>query len=336
MQKIYQVDETEARKLAFLYRHSGIENRYSVIPDYGMKTADWTFFDPLFQKPLPPVEERMKLFDREACDLSTAAIRDCVAKHIAIDEITHLITVSCTGLAAPGLDLQIVEKLKLNKTIFRTSVNFMGCYAAIHALKMAKMICDTTPGANVVVVASELCTLHFQNQYTPDNVASSLLFGDGSAAILLRHRAEDAKGLKIENFYSSISFNGKNDMTWSISSSGFLMSLSSDIPTLIAADIEALLKEALDHYSIRKKDITHWCIHPGGKRILQVIKQKLQLTEEDLCFSKEVLLNYGNMSSPTVLFILKEMVQHLRKGDNVFCVGFGPGLTMETALFKQQ
>lgn len=235
-------------------------------------------------------------------------------------------------MSAPGLDLQLAEVLNLSPNIFRTSVNFMGCYAAIHALKLAKMICDTTPNANVVIADTELCTLHFQKEYTQDNAASSLLFADGSAAVLISNQIKKSGSVSLKGFYSQVAFRGKKDMSWELSSKGFLMKLSGYIPQLIEEDIDTLVAASLAHHQVDKEAITHWCIHPGGKKILQVIGQKLALQKDDLCFSKTVLAKYGNMSSPTILFVLKDMMQNMQSGANIFGVAFGPGLTMETFL----
>ena len=141
--KIYSNDKTESRKLNYLYNHSGIQSRYSVIPDYSLEAADRQFYSTSEDlEPFPDLEKRMKWFTDHAAMLSVKTIQKCIAEKIDKDEITHLITVSCTGMSAPGLDLEIMEAMELPRNIFRTSVNFMGCYAAIHALKLAKMICD--------------------------------------------------------------------------------------------------------------------------------------------------------------------------------------------------
>lgn len=335
MKEIYRIDDVDKRKLSYLYRASGIEKRYSAIPDYSRQKEDWAFYDPWMKEPMPSLEKRLECYEKEALPISVSAINDCIKGFASTVDITHLITVSCTGMSAPGLDLKIVETMGMRNTIFRTSVNFMGCYAAIHALKLAKMIGDNDPTAKIVIVATELCTLHFQNEFTPDNVSSSLLFADGCAAVLLQHTQHE-KGLLLDNFFSTIATNGKNDMSWNISSRGFLMTLSSYIPELIEADIDGFLQNAFLHFQLQKKDITHWCIHPGGKRILQVIRKKVNLDEEDLCYSKKILSNYGNMSSPTILFVLKEMMHHLKKNDKILGIAFGPGLTMETVLFQQR
>lgn len=334
MQKAYRLNEDNARKLAFLYKHSEIDNRYSVIGDFAKPETEWKFFQP--GNGIPTLDERIKLFQESSVELSVAAIKNCIRGIIEPGQITHLITVSCTGLSAPGLDLQVAEVLKLHPNIFRTSVNFMGCYAAIHALKIAKMICDSLPKANVVIVCTELCTLHFQQEFTNDNAACSLLFGDGSAATLVSN-ASSSHALKIKSFYSEISYKGKEDMSWQVSNKGFLMKLSSYIPQLIQEDIAALVNKALLECDMKKDEITHWCIHPGGKKILEVIQNQLSLNAEDLSCSRSVLSKYGNMSSPTLLFVLKEIMEGVgNRSANIFGVAFGPGLTMETFIASKE
>jgi predicted naringenin-chalcone synthase len=260
------------------------------------------------------------------------AIKDCIADHIDPGEITHLITVSCTGMSAPGLDLQVAEELQLRPDIFRTSVNFMGCYAAVHALKLARLICDGTPGSNILIAVTELCTIHFQKEYSADNAASSLLFADGSAAILISNGMHGKSGVKLAGFYSEVMHRAKADMSWHLSSKGFLMKLSSYIPQLIQEDIAALLEKALAKNRLHKNDITHWCVHPGGKKILDAIEEQLALKKEDLQCSRSIMAQYGNMSSPTILFVLKEMLDQAGPIGNIFGIAFGPGLTMETFL----
>ncbi len=338
MQEMYGLDADDKRKLAFLYHQSHINTRYSCVADYGAPKADWTFIPQTENIDFPCIDVRMQRYQAAALPLSVDAIKQCIDGIITPQEITHLITVSCTGMSAPGLDLQVAEAMQLSPNIFRTSVNFMGCYAAIHGLKLAKMICDSsTTKANVAVVCTELCTLHFQKGFTPDNAASSLLFADGSAAVLLSNTIKTDKSLTLQNFYSQIAYQGKKDMAWEISSSGFLMTLSGYIPQLIEHDIEALPHSALQQNDLTKADISHWCVHPGGRKIVDVIEQKLQLAASDLQYSRQVLRDYGNMSSPTILFVLKAMMDEpIASGSNIFGVAFGPGLTMETFTATKQ
>lgn len=332
MELVFAMDATENRKLKFLYHQSGIEYRYSVIPDYTREAKDWKFYPQTENlEPFPSLEHRMQWFNKYAASLSVAAIRDCINNWIHSQDITHLITVSCTGMSAPGLDLQIMDLMDLPKNIYRTSVNFMGCYAAIHAMKMADMICHKDNNAKVVIVCAELCTLHFQREATMDNIASSLLFGDGVAAALITHDEFSAKGVRLQHFYSEIIAKGKKDMAWELSSSGFLMTLSGYIPELIEEDFNPLVIRALEKAGIKKEDITNWCIHPGGKRILDAIHKSLALKNGELNTCYEVLKQYGNMSSATILFVLKEIMNSsVKKEQKIFGAAFGPGLTMET------
>jgi predicted naringenin-chalcone synthase len=337
MQKAYQLDADEKRKLAFLYHHSGIETRHSAIPDYGITKTDWRFLPQNDEDSFPSIDQRMELYKKNAAPISIEAIHKCIDTHISADQITHLITISCTGMSAPGLDLEIMEAMHLSPTLFRTSINFMGCYAAIHGLKLAKFICDSEPDAQVVLVATELCTLHFQKEYTVENASSSLLFADGSAAVLINNNSSHSKALQIEGFHSQVAFQGKKDMAWEISSKGFLMTLSSYIPQLIKEDIELLITSALEKKGLTPDEISYWCIHPGGKKIVDVIEQKLSLTKAQTKYARKILAENGNMSSPTILFVLKEIMDSfIQPNEHVFGIAFGPGLTMETFLCKKK
>lgn len=330
MQQVYAPDERERRKLRFIYNACGIEQRYSVLSDYGKPAGEWKFF-PAAEglEPFPSLEQRMAIYHRMAPQLSIDAIRNCLSGVLRPEEVTHLITVSCTGMSAPGLDLQVMEGMDLPKHIFRTSVNFMGCYAALHALRLADALCAAERKARVLIVCTELCTLHFQREATADNITSSLLFGDGSAAVLVVGDDHGAKGLKIDGFHSRVLPKGRRDMAWELSSSGFLMTLSGYVPELIEADFKGIVSAALEERGLTPDGVAHWCIHPGGKKILEAISASLELEEGALDTSYDVLRRYGNLSSPTVLFVLDEL---RRKGISgpVFGAAFGPGLTVET------
>ena len=337
MKRIYAFNEQDRRKLQFIYHQSGIESRHSVISDYGRPITEWKFY-PKGEgiEPFPSLEQRMALYDRHACPLSVDAIRKCLSNKFHPKEITHLITVSCTGMSAPGLDLQVMELLDLPKNIFRTSINFMGCYAAIHALKLADYICKGDSDSKVLIVCTELCTLHFQKEPTLDNITSSLLFGDGSAAVLVTHDDHKGRGIILTDFYSEVLTRGKKDMAWELSSTGFLMTLSNYIPDLIEEDFQELTQKILGKNNLRIEDITAWCIHPGGKKILESIHHCLHFSngELDVCYS--IMKEYGNMSSPTILFVLERFMQRIEsdKQETIFGAAFGPGLTVETFLAR--
>lgn len=336
MQRIYAPDKEKTRTLKFLYQHSGIHTRYSVIPDYSRPAGEWEFYPPTENlEPFPTLEDRMQLYRLHAGPLSLQAVHRCLEEAaIPPGSVTHLITVSCTGMSAPGLDLELVETLRLPPTIFRTSINFMGCYAAVHALKLADALVRASTDAKVLIVCTELCTLHFQQQATLDNMLSSLLFADGSAAALVVADDHRAKGLQLQHFYSEIITEGKKEMTWDLSSTGFQMTLTGYVAGLIRADFAALVENALHNSGIQKGSINHWCIHPGGKKILEAIYKSLSFTNGHLDDSYAVLDQFGNMSSPTILFVLKRILDKLdyNRPNCIFGAAFGPGLTMETFL----
>ena len=335
MEGAYNAGEKEKRILSYLYKHSGIDTRYSVIPDYTLPLSEWQFFPKSRDlEPFPGLELRLQWFKKHALPLSLKAAEKCISGIISKDEITHLITVSCTGMSAPGLELELMEAMDLRPSTARTAINFMGCYAAIHGLKMANDIVTAEPASKVLVVCTELCTLHFQKTFNEDSITAPLLFADGSAAVLVCADDDPHGGIRLDSFYSEVLKDAKDSMSWNLSSNGFIMTLSADVPELFRADIGPLKERAIAKAGYKSGDIKYWCIHPGGKRILEAIGKGLSLTDEDLVTSYKILRNYGNMSSATVLFVLKDMWDNLFEGKNehIFAAAFGPGLTMESLI----
>ena len=332
MVKAHQLDEEEAQKLKALYRASGIGSRYSVIKDYQQNGA----FDFYPQNdeldPFPTTADRNKLFAKTALEISLEAIRNCLPGEFDISEITHLITVSCTGLYAPGLDIDIVYELGLNKSVERTGINFMGCYAAFNALKVANSICSCDTSAKVLVVCTELCSIHFQKKKTEDNLLANALFGDGSAAVLIEPRASTDVALEMKNFSCDLLPNGINDMAWNIGDFGFEMKLSAYVPDVNEEGINTLLGRLSDE---NFSHFEHYAVHPGGKKILSVVEDKMGIDKSQNITAHEVLREYGNMSSPTILFVLKKLMDKLsveNDGDQIFSLAFGPGLTLESMI----
>lgn len=331
MQTVYGLSEPDRRKLRFMYLQSGISQRYSVLPDYSKPIQEWRFYPQTENlEPFPSLEKRMMVYNRQAPLLSVDAVRDCLNNVHDPKKITHLITVSCTGMSAPGLDLQLMELMDLPKQIFRSSINFMGCYAAVHALKIADAFCRSDKNAQVLIVCTELCTLHFQREATMDNMASSLLFGDGSSAALVTADGHAGEGLRLDSFYSEIIPKGRRDMAWELSSTGFLMTLSGYIPELIQEDFAGIVDRAMGEAGNGEGPVTHWCIHPGGKKILDAIHKSMRFTNGQLDHATEVLNEVGNLSSATILFVLKKMMKEKKSISKLLAAAFGPGLTVET------
>lgn len=339
MVKAMQLDYANGRKLKAIFRSSGISYRHSVLDDYG-KSNGFTFYSnsPDFE-PFPSTEKRIAEFQKHALTLSRKAVQNCISerKNLNLADITHLITVSCTGMYAPGLDIELIKEFGLRSDIQRIAINFMGCYAALNAIKTADAFCKTQPDARVLIVCTELCSLHFQKENTEDNLLANGLFADGAAALLVETRAVKGWNLLPSVFHNALSFTDDEHMAWSIGDLGFEMKLSSYVPDIIQGGIKKLTTEMLGKVNKKISDIRYMAIHPGGKKILEIIEKELGITKEQNRPAYNVLDSYGNMSSPTVVFVLHEIFKTLTPSDqdsSVLSFAFGPGLTLESILFS--
>lgn len=340
MVRAMQAGEEDARKLRALFRKTGIESRYSVIDDYGRVNEFDFYANTEDVEPFPSTAKRLALYRQKALPLSMEAIKNCFSKTDAsIFTITHLIVVSCTGMYAPGLDIDLVKALELPGHTKRLCINFMGCYAAFNGLKQADLICKADPTAKVLVVCTELCSIHFQKENSEDNLLSNALFADGSAALLVESAPRKGLNLKPLNFYCDLAYQGEQDMAWIIGNLGFEMRLSAYVPEVIQNGIRKLTHSLLSQISHTDKDITYFAIHPGGKKILEVIEQELNISKEQNKHAYEVLRHFGNMSSPTVLFVLNQLCESLDQSANekkILSFAFGPGLTLESMILEIQ
>ncbi|MCJ8210473.1 type III polyketide synthase [Mucilaginibacter sp. RS28] len=334
MAKAFGLDATNTSRLRSIYEHSGIEQRYSVVPDFGFDDpADFAFFEKNSTlEPFISTEKRMQLYQAEAVQIAKKAVKNCLGEDAdRYKQITHLITVSCTGMYAPGLDIDLVEQLCLNRYTERTCINFMGCYGAINALKTAGYICTAQPEAKVLVVSVELCTLHFQKHNTLDNWVANSLFSDGAAAVLIEN-SDNAKTsvLKLNSFYSEFLPEARSEMGWYVGNTGFEMRLTSKVSKQIKSSIKPVYQNLLTNAGLTAADVCAYAIHPGGKKILEAVEQALELPEESNDTAYGVLRKYGNMSSATILFVLKALMdQPGQPGGHVVSFAFGPGLTVE-------
>lgn len=341
-------DERDRRRLTALYRQTRIDQRYSVLSDYSRHNGEFTFYpNTPGLEPFPTISRRMAIYRQEAVPLALEAIVNCLADRaeetgVPVDRqtITHLITVSCTGLYAPGPDIELIEALGLPTTTQRLAINFMGCYGAFNGLKTADAIVRADPDAKVLVVCVELCTLHFQKKTDTDNLLSNALFADGAAAVLIESGPRVDKSLRMRSFYCDLLPEGKAEMAWHVSDFGFEMTLTSNIPTYIRQGIGQLLERLLAKTGLSPDDIGHYALHPGGRRILEVIEEQLGMTAHDNRHAYEVLRQYGNMSSATVLFVLNQIWRELSDSEpqtdrpNVLSCAFGPGLTLESMILE--
>jgi predicted naringenin-chalcone synthase len=244
------------------------------------------------------------------------------------DTITHLIVATCTGFSAPGLDLDIIARCGLPDSIERTIVGFMGCYAAITALKLARHIVRSDPEARVLIVNAELCTLHLKESANLEELLSFCLWGDGAAAALV---SAQPTGIGLDGFHAVAIPDSRALMTWDIGDDGFDMVLSGRVPGAIHNALGSAIDGILG--GRRVADIDLWAIHPGGRSILDAVERALDLGPDALSRSRAVLRAYGNMSSATIMFVLERMLRGFSEKCAGCAMAFGPGLTAETMLF---
>lgn len=363
---------------------SGIDRRHTVIDELTLDSdkTDPQFFDAATQRLLMPgTRVRNELYIVEATKLFVEAGRRALAACPDIDaaDVTHVVTVSCTGFYAPGPDYMLVRELGLSPATQRYHLGFMGCYASMPALRTAKQFVEADPNAVVLVVSAELCSLHLRTSDDPDTIVASSLFSDGAAAGIVSSRspAPGELALDLDRFETVITPVGEGDMAWKIGDEGFEMVLSTYVPHIIDEHIEAALaplfagdaslvaaltppaaeleRELVGAVAggsgavpaesptgtpsgvgaaTLSSAIAHWAIHPGGRSILDKTEAKLGLTEAQLVPSRETLRQYGNMSSATVLFVLKAILDApaTADGERVCAMAFGPGLTVESGL----
>jgi len=277
----------------------------------------------------PDTHARMSRYNQEALPLACAAVAD-----LDLDDgreaITHLIVVSCTGFVAPGLDFQLAQVLGLAPSVERTVVGFMGCSAALPGLKLAYHAVRSNPRARILLVALELCTLHLQESKSLDELLSFLLFGDGCAAALV---TAEAQGAGIVGF-SALPLPGTSELlTWRIGSLGFEMHLSGKVPSTICRNLPPALPALLA--DVGKSDVALWAVHPGGRTVLDAALKALEIENEALAYSRDVLRDFGNMSSAGVLFVLAKMIASRTRGMGC-AMAFGPGITVEAMRFLMQ
>ncbi|NOX53579.1 MAG: type III polyketide synthase [Planctomycetes bacterium] len=281
----------------------------------------------------PTTAQRMQLYERcaaaLACEASQSALENAA---IPADRVTHLVTISCTGFAAPGVDLQIIEQLGLSAEVARTHVGFMGCHGAMNGLRVARAFAESDPQACVLLCAVELCSLHQQYGWHPERIVANALFADGSAAVVGKGcPAEAPLPWRLVSSGSTILPHSADLMSWRIGDHGFEMTLSPRVPEVIRRELCDWLQQWLSQAGLQIGNICSWVIHPGGPRILKACAETLGLSDAQLRPSQKVLAEFGNMSSPTVLFILERLMQADASRPCVM-LAFGPGLTIEAAL----
>ena len=308
---------------------SGIEHRYSVLAPGGDPEREAVDAHEFYRPgAYPDTSTRMQVFERYSPSLAQTAVERLNLGNQR-GRITHLLITCCTGFSAPGLDFELVERCNLPSSVERTMIGFMGCYAAINALKLARHIVRSEPEARVLVLNLELCSLHLKETMHIEQVLSFLLFGDGCAAALVTAEPE---GIALDRFRAVVVPGTGDLITWNIRDFGFDMVLSGQVPGTIHDALQKSAGEILDGAPVEAIDL--WAIHPGGRTVLDAVERAFALPPDALDVSREVLRRYGNMSSGTVMFVLAEMLRKAVRGAKGCAMAFGPGLTAETMLFR--
>ncbi len=324
-------DERTSHLFRRVAARSGITHRFSVL---SLNSTDPGYTPGLDGRALyrrgsfPATAHRMRLYEQTAPALARRALDRLNLSQQERDSISHLILTSCTGLYAPGLDFEIIDHLGLRTSVERTMIGFMGCYAAMNALKLARHIVRSEPTAGVLILNLELCTLHFQETQRLEEVLSFLVFSDGCAASLI---SAQPTGLAIDSFAAVVIPDTRDLITWSIRDLGFDMLLSGRVPTEIARTLRHSITEIAGPDGTA--GIDHWAIHPGGRSVLDAVEDGLALKPGRLKESRHILKCFGNMSSATVMFVLDEILRTARPHEIGCAMSFGPGLTAETMRF---
>ncbi len=338
-------DRNTSALIQALYRRAGVQSRHSVLLESssdGEATAERFYrFAKSPEDRGPSTADRMRRYEADAPRLAAVACQKAlVAGNVAAESVTHLVTVSCSGFSAPGVDLFLIRELGLQNSVSRTHVGFMGCHGALNGLRVAHAFAQADPNAVILLCAVELCTLHHQYGWDPQKIVANSLFADGAAAIVGRAGRSESSGTSAETRRTTLVSNASHVipdtaemMTWNIRDAGFEMTLSAEVPNIITRFLPEVLAQFLGRHGLTTSDIRSWGIHPGGPRILSATAEAAGLTDEQLAPSLGILRRCGNMSSPTILFILNELRQANVSGPAVL-LGFGPGLNVELALLN--
>jgi predicted naringenin-chalcone synthase len=321
-----QIGDARTRTaFARLAEKSQIDTRFSVLePDAEARGTTDGFYD---RDRYPSTGARMARFEADAPALAEAAC-DALGLEAEGPRITHLVFATCTGFAAPGLDHWLIRRYGLPGHVERTIVGFMGCQAAINALKLARQAVRSDPEARVLVVNLELCSLHLQPSDDLGQLMCFLLFADGCSAALVTGEPE---GLRMDGFRSALVHEAREHITWRVGDSGFDMTLSGLVPLTLARALPDHSEAILD--GVAPEDIDLWAVHPGGRSVLDAVEHGMALPQGALAESRSVLRENGNMSSATVMFVLQRMLADARPGQRGCALAFGPGLSAETMRF---
>jgi predicted naringenin-chalcone synthase len=324
-----RLSEINRRKLNRVYNDGGIKNRHSVLQAFRTTTEQNSIY-------AASTQTRMELFREHALPFSIQVVQDFLSESdINPSLITHLVWVSCTGLMAPGPESILRQSFRFHPLLQTTAFNFLGCHGFFHALRFGSSIVEANPEAKVLVVCLEFCTLHFQPNDSDDRILANSLFADGAAVTMISGLRPKGKAIQVIKYYQSFFANASDEMAWKLGETGFDMRLARNLPESVVLAVRACLKQPIPDEISSLKEIKHWLVHPGGKRILDLMEKDIPELQNKLETSRSILRDFGNVSSASVLFALRRFLENEKafSGESGFLMGIGPGLSLEASLF---
>ncbi|WP_239619222.1 type III polyketide synthase [Cohnella mopanensis] len=325
----------DARWVDRVFAHGGVDTRYTCEPNLLEPANRCRYIPSVSELNIPSTDERMSLYHKESILIAMKAARTALTdSQIKPSDITHLITVSCTGLYLPGLDTELIWRLDLSGDVHRVPLTFLGCAAGLTALRVSEEIVRMDPNAKVLVVTVELCSLHIQPSFDKEHLFTAALFGDGASACVVGMSDPDCQGgFAIQKSHTVLFPNSSSKMKWTVGNFGFQLYLSPDIPRLITKEVPEAFKSFWNDEALPAL----WAIHPGGRGIIDSLQAAFHLTDSQTAASRSILREYGNMSSATILFVLARLREdQLRTNEGVkdgIALAFGPGMTAEMIRF---
>lgn len=331
------VGERASRRMNAVFRRSGVERRGGVgmIEVDGQLEHRWLVPDESGAIGCPTTGERLSEFMQFAPDIACEASRKALERSsTSPSSVTHIVTASCTGFASPGIDHMIIDRLGLPRETRRTNVGFMGCHAALNAIRVARAFAMSDPDAVVLVCCIELCSVHFQAGESRDAMMANALFADGSAATVISSGdLDDADGLELIACASQYLPDSTDAMTWTVTDHGFQMTLDSSVPDRLESAVGGWVRSWLAEHDLTVPEIGAWAIHPGGPQIISAVRDALEIDEALCAPSRAILAEHGNMSSPTILYVLDRLFRSDEPRPWV-ALAFGPGLSAEGLLIR--
>jgi len=331
-----RLHDVQAAQVKRLSQRTGIINRHSVIRDFGKPREEWAFFDRDFPAIVPSTYKRNELYIQHAPKLALQAATEAIKRWGGLpSDITHVISVSCTGFIAPGIEFLLHEQLGMKNTVQRYGLNFMGCFGAFRGLALADSFAQQSSKNRVLLVCTELCSLHIQTEFTLNYIIGNALFADGAAAVIVGTQPREHEKIlwELDHFKFFALPDSQEVMTWKVGEHGFIMNLGPEVPVHIGNNIKSIGQELVAGHTTLDK--ISWLIHPGGKSIISVIEKACDINPEKTQASWDILANYGNMSSPTFLFVLERDLALKNNREWGIGLAFGPGLSVDGVLLHR-